>query len=187
MYSRFFSTIIAAAVILAFAGVPSQAQGDIAAKVQICSFCHGAEGTPRDPKTMPVIWGQQPYYLYKQLVNYRNGMREHPVMSPIAKNIAREDLRPIAAYFAAKTWPANPAPAAAPAPNGIAMCAACHQAKFEGGVSWPRLAGLSYEYLIGAMNAFASDERTNNDDMVRIMKMFTASEREAMARYLAGL
>jgi cytochrome c553 len=114
-------------------------------------------------------------------------MREHPVMSPIAKNIAREDLRPIAAYFAAKSWPANSAPAAAPAPNGIALCAACHQAKFEGGVSWPRLAGLSYEYLSAAMTAFANEERTNNDDMVRIMKMFTASEREAMARYLAGL
>ena len=149
MFARFFSTIIAAGAILAFAGGPGQAQGDIAAKVQICSFCHGAaDGVPRDPKTMPIIWGQQPYYLFKQMVNYRNGMREHPVMSPIAKNLQPADLRPIAAYFAAKPWPANPAPAAAPPPNGITLCAACHQAKFEGGVSWPRLAGLSYRPMV---------------------------------------
>ena len=54
-------------------------------------------------------------------------------------------------------------------------------------MSWPRLAGLSYEYLVAAMRAFANEERTNNDDMMKIMKMFSESERDAMARYLAGL
>ena len=188
MFARFFPTIIAAGVIVAFAGVSVQAQGDIEAKVQVCAVCHGANGVPIDPKTMPNIWGQQPYYLFKQLSNYRNGMREHPIMTPIAKGLQEADLRPMAAYFAAKSWPAH-APAAAPAapPNGIAMCVPCHQPKFEGGVSWPRLAGLSYEYLAASMRAFANEERTNNEDMVKIMKMFTDSERDAMARYLAGL
>jgi cytochrome c553 len=188
MIKRFFSTIIAAGAIFAFAGVPVQAQGDIGAKVQVCAVCHGANGTPMDPKTMPNIWGQQSYYLFKQLSNYRNGMRDHPVMTPIAKGLQEADLRPMAAYFAAKPWPANaPAAATAPTPNGIAMCVACHQARFEGGPSWPRLAGLSYDYLVASMRAFANEQRTNNEDMVKIMKMFTDAERDAMARYLAGL
>jgi cytochrome c553 len=188
MFARFFSTTIAAGVIFAFAAVPVQAQGDIEAKVGVCAVCHGANGTPMDPKTMPNIWGQQAYYLLKQLANYRNGMREHPIMTPIAKGLQESDLRPMAAYFAAKPWPAKPA-AAAPAatPAGMAMCVPCHQPKFEGGPSWPRLAGLSYEYLVASMRAFANEERTNNEDMVKIMKMYSDSERDAMARYLAGL
>jgi cytochrome c553 len=188
MFARFFSTIIAAGAIVAFAGVPVQAQGDIEAKVQVCAVCHGANGVPLDPKTMPVIWGQQPYYLFKQLSNYRNGMRDHPVMTPIAKGLPEGDLRAISAYFAAKPWPAHAAaPAPAAQPNGMAMCVPCHQPKFEGGPSWPRLAGLSYEYLIGSMRSFAKEERTNNGDMPKIMQMFTDSELDAMARYLAGL
>jgi hypothetical protein len=37
------------------------------------------------------------------------------------------------------------------------------------------------------MNSFASDERTNNLDMPGFMKALTESQREAIARYLAGL
>jgi cytochrome c553 len=141
-----------------------------------------------DPKTIPNIWGQQPYYLFKQLRNYRDGMREHPVMTPIAKGLQEADLRAIAAYFAAKPWPAHTAAAAPGAqPNGMAMCMPCHQPKFEGGPSWPRLAGLNQDYLVASMRAFATEARTNNEDMVKIMKMFSDSDRDAMARYLAGL
>ena len=187
MFTRFISTTFAAGVIFAFAGVPVHAQGGIEAKVQACAACHGANGTPMDPKTMPNIWGQQSYYILKQLMNYRNGMRDHPIMTPLARGLQEADLRPIAAYFAAKPWPANAPAAPAAPPNGIAMCVPCHQPKFEGGPSWPRLAGLSYEYLVAAMRAFATEDRTNNEDMVKIMKMFSDSERDAMARYLAGL
>jgi cytochrome c553 len=51
----------------------------------------------------------------------------------------------------------------------------------------PRLAGLSYEYLVAAMRAFASDERANNLDMPKFMHALTESERDAIARYLAAL
>ncbi len=65
---------------------------------------------PIDPKTIPIIWGQQQSYLVKQLRDYRNGERDNPIMSPIAKALAQEDLRKIAAYFAAKSWPAQRRP-----------------------------------------------------------------------------
>ena len=188
MLARCVSTIIAAGAIAALLGIPVHAQGDIEAKAPACAACHGANGVPLDPKTMPIIWGQQSYYILKQLLNYRNGMREHPIMTPIARGLQEADIRPMAAYFAGKPWPAH-APAAAPAspPNGIAMCVPCHQQNFQGGPSWPRLAGLSYEYLVASMRAFANEDRTNNTDMVQFMKMFTEAERDAMARYLAGL
>jgi len=192
MFARCVSTVITTtitmAAVAAVLNAPAQAQGDIEAKARMCNACHGANGVPMDPKTMPVIAGQQSYYIFKQLVNYRNGMREHPIMTPLAKGLQQSDLRPLADYFAAKSWPANTAAAAsAAAPKGITMCTPCHQQNFQGGVSWPRLAGLSYDYLVASMRAFATEQRTNNTDMVQMMKLFTDSEREAMARYLAGL
>ena len=188
MFTRLFSTILGAAVGFAVAAVPADAADDIEAKVQSCAVCHGQNGVPIDPKTIPIIWGQQQSYLVKQLRDYRNGERDNPIMSPIAKALAQEDLRKIAAYFAAKSWPAQQAAAAAASPpNGIAQCQPCHQPNFEGGPPAPRLAGLSYEYLVAAMRDFAADERTNNGDMPKFMQALTDSERDAMARYLAGL
>ncbi len=55
------------------------------------------------------------------------------------------------------------------------------------GVTTPRLAGQTYEYLVESMRRFAEGERTNSADMVQIMKAIPAADREAMARYLSSL
>jgi len=91
------TTMIAAGAFIAVAGLPAQAQ-EIETKVLVCNACHGQNGVPIEPKTIPVIWGQRADYLFKQLVNYRNGMREHPVMSAIAKGVQQADLRPMAIF-----------------------------------------------------------------------------------------
>jgi len=198
MFKRLFSAIFGAAVIVAVAAVaaPAAAADVIEAKLQVCNSCHGPNGIPASPTT-PNIWGQQQNYLVKQLHDYRSGDRNnYPIMSAIAGGVAQEDTRKIAAYYAAKSWPARPAAALPAAPpqgidsaiaGKIAMCRACHQQNFEGGAAAPRLAGLSYEYLAASMRSFADDQRTNNGDMPKFMKALTASERDAMARYLSGL
>jgi cytochrome c553 len=186
MLRRFCLAILAIGFGLAIA--PAQAADDIEAKAQPCAACHGDKGTPTDPKTIPVIWGQEQSYLMKQLRDFRNGERPSAVMEPIAKGLAEGDLRKIAAYFAAKTWPARSAPAKPPsAPKGIAQCQACHQPSFQGGMPAPRLAGLSYEYLVTAMRSFAKEERSNNLDMPGFMRALTERERNAIARYLSAL
>jgi len=188
MFTRVFSVVFGAGLGLVAALQPARAADEIEAKAQLCAACHGDKGTPADPKTMPVIWGQEQSYLMKQLRDFRNGERNSAIMSPIAKGLAEGDLRKIAVYFAAKTWPARQASAKPPAaPKGIAQCQACHQPKFEGGMPAPRLAGLSYEYLIAAMRSFATEERTNNLDMPKFMQGLTERERDAIARYLAAL
>jgi cytochrome c553 len=188
MSRRFIATIFSAGVSFAVIATPAHAADDIEAKAQVCAGCHGENGVPTDPKTIPIIWGQQQSYLVKQLHDYRSGDRDNPIMSPISKGLAQEDLRKIAAYFAAKPWPAQHAAATSvSAPTGIAQCQPCHQPNFEGGPPAPRLAGLSYEYLVAAMRGFAVDERTNNGDMPKFMQALSASERDAMARYLSAL
>ena len=183
----FLLTAFGTATVGAVTAAPAFAAEDIEAKVQVCAACHGENGIPADPKTVPIIWGQPQSYLVKQLHDFRSGDRVSPIMAPIAQSLAQEDLRKIAAYFAAKRWPAQQSiPASAPAPKGIAQCQPCHQPKFEGGPPAPRLAGLSYEYLLSAMRSFAAGERTNNGDMPKFMQALTDSERDAMARYLAA-
>jgi len=188
MVTRHFFAIFGAGLGLAVLAGPARAADEIEVKVQMCVACHGQNGVPTDPKTIPIIAGQQQSYLVKQLHDYRSGDRDNPVMSPIAKGLAQEDLRKIGAYFAGKTWPAQAgAGASGSPPNGIAQCQPCHQPKFEGGPPAPRLAGLSYEYLVAVMRSFAADERTNNGDMPKFMRALTDSERDAMARYLSAL
>ena len=186
MFARHLSIIFAAAVIVA---AHSAAADDIEAKVQACTLCHGTNGVPVGQE-IPVIWGQQQDYLVKQLHDYRAGDRYNAMMAPSAAGIAQEDTRPIAAYFAVKSWPKQAAAAAGAAPeiaDKLAQCQSCHQPGFLGGAQGPRLAGLNKQYLATAMRNFANDQRTNNGDMPGFMKALTESERDAMAKYLAGL
>ena len=185
--SIFGAAFLAAAVAMAAVfALPANAADDIETKAQGCGLCHGQNGEPTDAKIIPVIWGQRADYLFKELHDYRSGDRNNAIMSPLAQGIALDDLRKLAAYFAAKSWPAQPAAASAP-PNGLAQCQPCHQRNFEGGPPAPRLAGLSYDYLVAAMRGFATGERTNNGDMPKFMQALSDSERDAMARYLSAL
>jgi cytochrome c553 len=184
---RSLVSVFGAVAIFAFAAASANAQDDLGEKTALCGACHGQSGEPVNGIT-PIIWGQQGNFLYKELHDYHSGERANPIMSPLAKNLSLDDLRAIANYFAAKTWPAHKdAAAAGPPPEGSAMCKACHGQNFEGGAPAPRLAGQGYQYLIGSMNAFADGQRTNNLDMPGFMKGLTESQREAIAHYLSAL
>jgi cytochrome c553 len=190
MFKALVSATCGAAAMLAVAAAPANAQDALEGKLQACNACHGQNGQPID-KSIPIIWGQTVAYLTKQLHDYRGEDRANPVMSQLASMIKPEEWRKAATYFNAKPWPAKqasagPAPAAPPEEK-IKVCRICHQPNFEGGLPAPRLAGQSYEYLVGAMKSFAEDTRTNSQDMQTLMKMLTAEERDAIAKYLAAL
>ena len=111
----------------------------------------------------------------------------------MANTLTAEELGPAAARVAKMKWPARAAGAAAlPPPRGVAVCQSCHAQNYLGavqaeGMTTPRLAGQGYDYLVEAMRKFAEGERTNNGDMVQIMKAISPADREAMARYLSSL
>jgi len=65
-----------------------------------CSVCHGKDGLAIDPES-PNLAGQSAYYLEKALVDYQKGMREDRRMSIIAKNLSLEDIKNLAAWYAA--------------------------------------------------------------------------------------
>jgi cytochrome c553 len=187
MLKSLVASVCGAVIVAWAANAPANAQGDLSEKIAICAACHGQNGQPVN-STTPIIWGQQSNFLYKELHDYHSGERANDIMAPLVKSIDLKDLRGIANSFAAKPWPARQSPAAAgQEPEGIAMCKACHGQHFEGGAPAPRIAGQSYDYLIGAMDSFADGKRTNNLDMPGFMKALSESQRQAIAHYLAAL
>jgi len=196
MINNHVPTVFGVLVVLAALAAPANAaeaipgpssQAEFGAKLLVCNACHGENGVPKNAAT-PIIWGQQEKFLGKQLHDFQSGTREFEVMSWMTINLAPSELDAAAASFAKKSWPARSAAAARPSPPaGIAVCQICHQQNLAGGLPAPRLAGQSYEYLVEAMRRYAEGERTNNADMVNLMKPLSPAEREAMARYISGL
>ena len=73
-----------------------------AATGQTCIDCHGAAGNePLDP-TYPKIGGQYRDYLAHSLQAYRDGDREHALMSQQAVDLSDQQIADLAAYFAAQ-------------------------------------------------------------------------------------
>lgn len=71
-----------------------------AATGQTCIDCHGVGGNvPLDP-TYPKIGGQFRDYLAHALLAYRNGEREHALMSQQATELSDQQIADLAAYFA---------------------------------------------------------------------------------------
>ncbi|NYZ62958.1 c-type cytochrome [Luteimonas deserti] len=73
-----------------------------AATGQTCIDCHGAGGNvPLDP-TYPKIGGQFRDYLAHALQAYRDGDREHALMSQQAAGLSDQQIADLAVYFAAQ-------------------------------------------------------------------------------------
>lgn len=167
-------------------------QREFAAKLGVCVACHGNNGVPKGGN-IPIIYGQQENYVAKQLHDFHTGERNFEIMKWMSETLTDAELSATAAYIAKQKWPAKAATVAAgAAPRGVAVCQSCHAANFMGavqaeGMTTPRLAGQNYDYLVEAMRRFAEGERTNNADMVQIMKGISPADRDAMAKYLSTL
>lgn len=69
---------------------------------QSCIDCHGADGNvPLDP-SYPKIGGQFADYLGHALQAYRDGAREHALMSQQATDLSDQQIADLAAYFASR-------------------------------------------------------------------------------------
>jgi len=78
------------------AGAADAAAGK--AKAATCVACHGAEGISPTPM-WPNLAGQKAMYLENQLKAFRDGKRNDPVMSPMAKPLTDADISNLAAYY----------------------------------------------------------------------------------------
>ena len=170
----------------------AQAEG-IEEKAAVCSACHGENGVPIDNVT-PIIWGQMEGYIYLQLRDFKSGARANDLMQPVVADLTKDDLKALAAYFAAKPWPDLQQPsaskdvaAAAVALNTSVGCTGCHLGDYQGDSTVPRLAGQQHEYMDKTINEFRDRSRANNPGMSDLMIASPPDGLKAMSAYLAGL
>jgi cytochrome c553 len=193
---------------LAFAifSFPAHALNGDAAKGQaiasgICAACHGPDGNSLITAN-PVLAGQHPEYLYKQLANYKSGQRKNPIMSLQVATLSDDDMRNLAAWFASQKPRTGVARDAGlvnagrklyrggNSANGVAACAGCHSPNGAGiAIQYPRVKGQHPEYTVAQLKAFRAGERANDPNaMMRgVAARLSDKEMEALAEYIAGL
>lgn len=182
-----------------------------AAKAAVCGACHGPQGIAIAP-TFPNLAGQSATYLYLQLKAFKGGQRSDPVMTGQAATLSEQDMRNLAAHFAA--LPAKPAgsPDAAsrgaqlflsgdPA-KGVPPCQGCHGVAGQGPIAawrgapdtawhtFPHLAGQSSLYVAQELGDYRQGKRTgvsNGKVMEGVAQNLDEADIQALAAYIQSL
>lgn len=205
---RFSNLIALASVALSLSGLahgaetkaakPDLAAGEAKATT-VCAACHAIDGS-RGLAANPILQGQHPEYLVKQLMEFKEGKRKNAVMNGMAAALTAEDMRNVAAFYGSKKMPVGTAKNQALvamgekiyrggiAKKGVPACAGCHSPNGAGiPVQYPRLGGQHADYVKAQLTAFRQGERTNNAQMISISANLSDKEIEALADYVAGL
>ncbi len=195
------SYAFAALLLAGLAPLPAlAAKGDPAAgeqRAQACGGCHGAKGVSAMPG-VPSLAGQQDGFLQWQLVFFRSGRRNNPIMSVLAQGLSDEDVRNLGAYYATL---APPPPPASPVADQAALvevgkavaeqhhCASCHTDNFAGKQAAARIADQRAEYLEHSLADYRSAARpsTGVAAMNEAAAGLSDDDVKALAAYLANL
>lgn len=175
-----------------------------AGKAAVCGACHGPAGNSSNPE-WPKLAGQHAAYTYAQLKVLKSGERKNPVMNAQAATLSDQDMRDLAAYFAAqKAAPgvaspdsiktAQPLYRAGDARRGLPACSACHgpQGKGNAAAGYPAVGGQHARYAATALRTLrayhgAPIPQANTLTMAAVAAKLTDAEIEALASYLNGL
>ncbi len=177
---------------------PDLAKGEALATA--CAACHTQDGSRGLPAN-PILQGQHPEYIFKQLSEFKAGKRKNAIMSGMAASLATdEDMKNVAAFYASK----KAKPGFAQSKDTVALgeqiyrggiasrqvpaCAGCHSPDGAGiPAQYPRIGGQNADYAESQLLAFRSGARANAPMMMTIASRLSDKEIKAVADYLAGL
>jgi len=177
---------------------PDSTKGQ-AISTQVCGACHMADGSRGIPAN-PILAGQHPEYLVKQLQEFKSGKRNSAVMKGFAGTLSDDDMKNVAAFYAGKS--AKPGFAknkdgvklgekiyrAGIADKAIPACAGCHSPNGAGiPAQYPRIGGQHADYAEAQLVAFRGGARANSAQMSAIAAKMSDAEIKAVADYLSGL
>ena len=180
------------------AAKPDLAKGQ-ALSTQVCAACHTADGSRGSPAN-PILAGQHPEYLVKQLQEFKSGKRANAIMKGFASTLSDDDMRNVAAFYASKS--AKPGFSkdkelvklgekiyrGGIADKAVPACAGCHSPNGAGiPAQYPRVGGQHADYTEAQLVAFRSGARGNSAQMVTIAAKMSDREIKAVSDYIAGL
>jgi cytochrome c553 len=174
----------------------------MAQRVLACTRCHGAQGRAASDGYYPRIAGKPAEYLYRQLLNFRDGRRVYPLMSGLLDTLSEPYLREIANHFASVDLPyVSPSPTRADAASlergeqlarrgstTLPACVQCHGAALTGvQPSIPGLVGLPRDYLVAQLGAWRVGQRraAAPDCMAHVVQAMAPGDVAAVADWLA--
>jgi len=177
---------------------PDAAKGE-ATSTKVCAACHTSDGSRGSPAN-PILQGQHPDYIVKQLDEFKSGKRASAVMKQFASELNEQDMKNVAAFYAGKT--AKPGFAKSKttvslgekiyrggiADRGVPACSGCHSPSGAGMPSqFPRLSGQHADYTEAQLVAFRNGARKNSLPMTGVAAKMNDQEIKAVADYIAGL
>lgn len=141
-----------------------------------CMTCHGGDGQGNIGIQAPRIAGMEPWYLRRQLENFRAGIRgthtedeQGLAMQPMAVKLTDESIEDIVPWVG--SFPDVPADVtiagdAASGRNSFRGCESCHGANAEGNqaLGAPALAGQNDWYLVTQLRNFKAGYRGTHPD-----------------------
>lgn len=161
-----------------FAEVNARPEPDIAAgqaSYAVCSACHGASGEGNQVLNAPRLAGLQDWYLERQILNFKHGLRgTDPAdpygmqMAPMAATLADETaIRNTVAYIATLPEPTPTATISGDVERGEAIfrtCGSCHGTTGQGiwSQNAPRLSGSDDWYVARQLNNYKQGIRGSN-------------------------
>ena len=161
------------------AAKPDLAKGQ-ATSTNVCAACHTNDGSRGSPAN-PILQGQHPEYLAKQLSEFKSGKRANAIMSGMVATLSDSDMTNVAAFYASKM--AKPGFAknkelvalgekiyrGGIADRMVPACAGCHSPTGAGiPAQYPRLAGQHADYTEAQLVAFRAGTRNNSPQMSTI-------------------
>lgn len=188
--------LLAAAILVA--AIPTATSAQSAARgaelaAQACTSCHGADGRSQQPD-IPSLAGQQPDFITLQMILFREGVRQQPVMNQFAQGLPDRDIEDMAAFFASlQPGPPKDRPARDQAlfDRGHALsvrmnCGVCHLQDYRGRNQVPRIAAQREEFLARTMAEYRDGRRIGADPQMN-GAVFGVSDADlaAIAHYLA--
>ena len=180
------------------AAKPDLAKGQATATA-MCVACHTADGSRGSPAN-PILQGQHPEYLAKQLIEFKSGKRENAIMRGMSATLTESDMLNVSAFYAGKQ--AKPGFAKSKelvalgekiyrggiAERSVPACSGCHSPTGAGIPSqYPRMAGQHADYTEAQMLAFRSGARKNSAQMTGVAAKMNDREIKAVSDYIAGL
>ena len=170
--------------------------------VATCAGCHGADGNSVVGQ-WPTLAGQRESYTLAQLIHVQKGERMIESMMGLLDNYSEDQLRDIAAFYAAQEVKVGQADSinfelgqriyrAGNLSNGVPACTGCHgpQGKGVESAGYPMLSGQKAEYVVTSLVAYKNGERVHSSNakiMQGIAARLTTEEIRAVANYVSGL
>ncbi len=192
-------------LLAAFTAIAGKVPDTLEQRIKACTSCHGKHGQGGGNEFNPRLAGKPALYLYRQLLNFRDGRRSYPMMRHMVQGLPEAYLHEMADYFAAQEppWPSSGASSLPPAllehgrdlvehgdaARRIPACAACHGKRLTGRQpAIPPLIGLPADYIRNQLGAWRAGTRKAMapDCMARVASRLSPRDITAAAAWLAS-